>query len=393
MKIVFISNYLNHHQIPFCKAMMNLCEDGFFFISMEPMADERKAMGWEVQHVYDFEIKNYLCDENKAMADKLIRECDVAIFGGGTYAPFLHQRITSNKLTFLYSERVYRKGLYRLLSPRGQFYMRRDNTRYADKALYLLAAGAYTPFDYSLVGAYRGKAFKWGYFPQTRHYEIDLLMDKKNPAEILWVSRMIPLKHPELILELAQELRQNHYKFHITMVGKGQLYDPVLAEIRRQKLEKYITVIEGMSPEQVRGYMEKASVFLFTSDKQEGWGAVLNESMNSGCAVVASHAIGAVPYLIRHRTNGLVYEDGNAKEFFAFVKELLDQPDEAQRLGKNAYDTIVKEWNAEIAARRLIDLSDALINKKVFSKPSGPCSKADIIYPCNMLGRIRKGKI
>ncbi len=50
-------------------------------------------------------------------------------------------------------------------------------------------------------------------------------------------------------------------------------------------------MLGAMSPDKVRAYMERADVFLFTSDFNEGWGAVLNESMNSGCAVVASHAM------------------------------------------------------------------------------------------------------
>jgi glycosyltransferase involved in cell wall biosynthesis len=45
-------------------------------------------------------------------------------------------------------------------------------------------------------------------------------------------------------------------------------------------------------------------VFIFTSDRNEGWGAVLNEAMGSGCAVVAADLIGSVPYLIEHKKMG-----------------------------------------------------------------------------------------
>ena len=62
--------------------------------------------------------------------------------------------------------------------------------------------------------------------------------------------------------------------------------------------------------------MEKTGIFLFTSDRQEGWGAVLNEAMNSGCAVVASHLIGAVPFLKKKKKNGLVYSSGDRKTLF-----------------------------------------------------------------------------
>ena len=47
--------------------------------------------------------------------------------------------------------------------------------------------------------------------------------------------------------------------------------------------------------------MEESEIYLVTSDRKEGWGAVVNEAMNSGCAVVADHMIGAAPWMIRQR--------------------------------------------------------------------------------------------
>ena len=49
---------------------------------------------------------------------------------------------------------------------------------------------------------------------------------------------------------------------------------------------------------------------------QEGWGAVLNEAMNSGCACIASHAIGSAGFLIEHGENGFVYRDGDMDDFY-----------------------------------------------------------------------------
>ena len=77
-----------------------------------------------------------------------------------------------------------------------------------------------------------------------------------------------------------------------------------------------------MKPEQVREYMEKSEIHIFTSDRNEGWGAVLNESMNSACVPVANKAIGSVPYLINDGNNGFMYKDEN--ELYEKVKYLLN---------------------------------------------------------------------
>ena len=46
MKAVFISNYINHHQIPFSNALYEQLGDDYHFIQTEPMEEERIAMGW-----------------------------------------------------------------------------------------------------------------------------------------------------------------------------------------------------------------------------------------------------------------------------------------------------------------------------------------------------------
>ena len=107
--------------------------------------------------------------------------------------------------------------------------------------------------------------------------------------------------------------------------------------------------------------MEKTEVYLFTSDYKEGWGALLNEAMNSGCAVLASHAIGAVPFLLRHGENGVVFESGNLKDMEEKAEMLLKSAEKRKRLGSAAYETILQEWNAEIAADRLVEIAGRLL--------------------------------
>ena len=105
--------------------------------------------------------------------------------------------------------------------------------------------------------------------------------------------------------------------------------------------------------------MEKCQIHLFTSNHLEGWGAVVNEAMNSGCAVVASGEAGAVPFLIENGKNGLIYYKGSYEEFAGLVKGLVSDRERMEALGKAAYDTITGMWNAEHAAEG--PLSEAVI--------------------------------
>jgi len=78
--------------------------------------------------------------------------------------------------------------------------------------------------------------------------------------------------------------------------------------------------------------------------------------MNSGCAVVASHAIGSVPFLIKHNENGLIYKNGDLDDLYIKVKYLIDNPQKQEDIGREAYSTIVDLWNAEVAAEKFIKI-------------------------------------
>jgi glycosyltransferase involved in cell wall biosynthesis len=125
--------------------------------------------------------------------------------------------------------------------------------------------------------------------------------------------------------------------------------------------------------------MEKANIYLFTSDRQEGWGAVLNESMNSGCAVVVSQAIGSVPFLIKHGENGFIYKDNDINDLYSKVEILVKDADLRTKLGTNAVRTIEKLWNPKVAAERLVTFCNGLLNEEIIRFKDGPCSKAEII--------------
>ena len=388
MKTVFVSNYINHHQIPFCNAMYAKLGDDFTFIQMEPMEEERIRMGWDPDCQPAYVKYGYTDAENCRM---LVLNADVVIWGGAEDETFLKPRLESKRPVLRYSERLYRTGQWKAVSPRGLKKKYLDHTRYNHAPVSLLCAGAYVPADFNIIRAYPGKKYKWGYFPETKMYDDDKLMREKVKAEILWVARLIPLKHPELPVETAKYLKDKGYQFHLNIVGGGVCESMVAELIERYGLQQWVSVCGIKKPEEVREYMEKADIFLMTSDRNEGWGAVINEAMNSGCAVVANHMIGSVPFLLQHGKNGLIYKDGRRQELFELTEKLVRDRDYCHMLGRNAYRTIAEEWNAEKAAERLCELCDRVFYSGKHPVPeTGPCSVASVISERKMYRYLRK---
>ena len=375
MNYVFVSNYYNHHQSPFSEAMSRLTKE-YRFIETAPMDDERKALGWGGDKKPDFVMQSFGSDGAKKECKEIINSADVVIWGSCPYS-MITPRLKSNKLTFCYSERVLKKGsdpinyLGHLLKYRIGYGGRQDNH-------YLLCASAYAAGDYARLGMFKGKAYKWGYFPviDANTDASDILRSKK-PNSILWVARLIELKHPAATVMAAAAANKQGLDFELCFIGSGPEENKLRELIKENDLESRVKLLGQMSPEQVRQHMRISQIFLFTSDKQEGWGAVVNEAMSEGCAVIASDAAGSVPYLIPQGSGrGLTFRSGDQQSLNEHLIRLLRDEALCGKFGAAAIEAIRNDWNAEIAAKRFIDLSERLAAGKDTPFESGPCSRA-----------------
>ena len=378
MKVIFISNFLTHHQLPFCLEMVERYGDDFKFISTIKIFEERLKLGYkDLDYDYDFVVRAYESEEEYNRVLKLALESDIVIMGS-TSDKYLQERLKQDKLTFRYRERIFQNGLKTIFDKEKMKNIYERHLKYKNnKNLYMLCASGYGANDFYKLGVYKDKIYKWGYFPIFNKYNVEKLVEEKEKNEeinILWTSRFIKWKHPEYMVKLANKLRNENYKFKIKMLGNGVEIENIKSAVKEQKLENYIEVVGPVSSDKVREYMEKANIFLFTSDKREGWGAVLNESMNSACAVIANRNIGAVPFLVENGENGLTYETFD--EFYELVKKAIDDKNLRKKISINAYNTISTTWNSKKAAENISQLFEDIINNRQVSVKEGPASKA-----------------
>ena len=378
MKIVFVTNFYNHHQSHLAEAFYNLIGDDYSFIETSPISEDRLKLGWGREEKPSF-VKQMYVRESVSECQLLIDGADVVIHGSAPYE-LLKTRLKDGKLTFKYSERKYKDGCPVIKLPRHFLINNKKYRRY--KNFYILCASAYTSADYAKTLTFKNKAYKWGYFTEVKEYDdFNALVEAKRPASILWVARLIELKHPEAALQVARRLKADGYNFELNIIGIGGLENAIRSFIEETQLDDCVHLLGSMTPDKVREHMEQSEIFLFNSDRREGWGAVLNESMNSGCAVVASHAIGSVPFLLKDGENGFIYKDGNIDDLYSKVKYLLDNPEKRKNMAKNAYLTMKNEWNAENAAKKFIEQVEVLMSgeKISFIHKDGVCSKSEIL--------------
>lgn len=365
---------MSHHQFFLSEELYKKTNGEYVFIATEPITEERIKLGWpKIKAPYIVE----LTEKNEEDILSMIMEADVVIIGSAPYR-LVKKRIRAGKLTFTYGERPYKKepSLLTLLVHRLRY-----TSQYHYPNVYRLCASAFSPLDYARTNTFVGKSYRWGYFPEVKVYDnFESMYNDKIPNSILWCGRLIDWKHPEVAVSVAQRLKHEGIAFKMDIIGSGYMYEEIAELIKLQKLDSEVTLHSSMTPEKIREYMEKSAIYLFTSDRQEGWGAVLNEAMNSGCAVVANSAIGAVPFLLKDKVNGYIYEDGLIDKVYQKVKGLMENNELRSKVSINAYETMKDIWNPKIAAERLLQLVNGIMrhsNTELYDE--GPCSLAPII--------------
>ena len=374
MRVVYIANTCEHVVRPLCDGLYSEYGTDFIFIETMELDKNRAGIGCLETRPYIF---NAIGKENEAK--KMCSEADVVIFGG-VPIKYIEDRIKNNKLTIYYSERMFKKGYYRYFNP---ITMYKVNKRFVKPSknsnFHLLCASSYAALDFNRVGAFRNKMYKWGYQIAVYEKDIESLIAAKSSdgLDFIWVGRLVALKHCDDALRVIAMLKAEGYSPRLTVIGSGEEESNLKALVNELGINECISFKGTCKIDETRAQMDKANIFMFTSDFGEGWGATLNECMNSACACVASHAAGSTNFLINDGEDGMVYKSGDVNELYRKVKYLVDNKEVRERIARNAYSKMVTAWNPSESYKRMVKLIEALSEKGDCTLyESGPCSKA-----------------
>lgn len=391
MKLVFYSVILNNHQANVADELWELTGHQYCFVELENLSGESRKgdtrnyedcpyllRAWESKEAY-----------NKAM--ELARTAECCVFSGVLALPFQRERMKLGLFSFDMSERWLKKGFINLFSLAifrmmfayywGSWYK---------KPLYKLCCSAFAARDQQIVGTYRNRCYKWGYFTKVNKIDVEVFTDfsTSNIAQLMWCSRYLMWKHPELPILMAERLKKKGYRFLLDMYGDGE-YKPKAMQLAQELGVTDVIRFCGNKPnDELMIDMRQHSIFLFTSDKNEGWGAVANECMSNGCVLVASEAIGSVPYLLKERETGLTftapkttssfdkYDKAALDSLCDKVEWLLNNPEKRKEMQKEAFKQMQQLWEPYVASKRLLVLIDCLKSNSQIPFSDGPCSKA-----------------
>ena len=384
MKIVYYSNFINHHQANVADELYRLTGGNYSFVELCPIFDWLLKSGYPDLSTRPYVLQAWKSEENRMKAMEMLYDSDVALFSCPESLKYEVLRAKTGKLTFDVGERWLKKGWLNLASPRLLRFLRHYYTTLSHQNVYALCSSAFASNDYYKLNCFKDKCFKWGYFTKVEDFPFGSSANfdassEGTGAHLMWCARFLRWKHPELPVKLAKRLKNRNYKFIIDMYGSGEELEHTKELAEKLDVMDVVRFQGNLPNDEVLKQMRHHQIFLFTSDRNEGWGAVLNESMSNGCAVVASDMIGSVPFLIEDGVNGLIFKSESLDSLETKVVSLLDSVDYRRTIAMNAIKTMRDVWSPTNAAKQFFALTEALLtNNNIMIPKIGPCSRA---YP------------
>lgn len=364
MNFLSCAGELNHHGKYVCDSMYSILGDDFKRITTSFTDKTRKELGY-----LDYNNLQYNIDGSKFSDEEIkkwIEWADVIDFGSAPEV-YLHEAVKNKKIVFIRIERLLKEGNWKLFVPSVIKKYFRKYTKYRNcENVYFLCVSAYAAADLKKIGVFGNRVLQWAYCPEfiERHEDFNVSEDKV--LKIFWCGRFIKWKHPEIAVKIAKGLKENSVPFSLEMAGIGDELDKINNMIIDNGLKNEVKVIGSVPANSMREKMSRMDIFLATSDRNEGWGVVLNEAMNSGCAVIASKDMGAAPILINDGQNGILFD--TIDKAINDICELHKNRKKLYIIRNNAYLTIKNNFSPDYYAKTFVDMAKEALNGRINSR-------------------------
>ncbi len=162
-----------------------------------------------------------------------------------------------------------------------------------------------------------------------------------NVINLITVGRLAPWKNIDTIIDAMNLLRLADIKFHLFIVGSGDLYDELNEKILNLNLDNYITLTGQKNPLELKEYYKKSHIYIQASG-YEGLPHVLLEAINYELLVIST-PIGGSNEILEDGKNGLILDLIEGKKpsssyLYQLILKITDNKDlQNEKIGNAKY--------------------------------------------------------
>ncbi len=191
----------------------------------------------------------------------------------------------------------------------------------------------------------------------------------KNSLIFISVGRLVPKKGYFVILKALNSLKKQGYNFSYDIFGSGVLEKELRSMVAELNLEEQVKFhLTVTHPQMIEHIKLNPGIFLcgslISSDgDRDGIPNTVAEAMSMELPVIATKVSG-IPEIIQDGVNGFLIESEDTTALANKIKELAEDPMEAQRVGKAGREKMKSMFESKKLITELSNLLEKSITKK-----------------------------
>ncbi len=190
------------------------------------------------------------------------------------------------------------------------------------------------------------------------YVELPVVKAEKDPMLVTLVARLAKEKRIDQAIEAFIEVARDVPGAKLEIYGIGEEEAELKKLIKKLKINHSVKLMGYTN--RIDEVFAKSAVSLITS-KAEGFSFVMLESFANHTPVVSYEINYGPAQVIKDGENGYLVPDGDIEALADRIKKVLENPDEAERMGNNAYNLIEESYTPEIYFNKWRDLIEQTI--------------------------------
>ena len=206
------------------------------------------------------------------------------------------------------------------------------------------------------------KKYKYHYLKNAINYNKfnnENLKSKKGNLQLINIGSFQAKKNQTFLIDIAQTLKENKIKFHLTLVGDGNLRKAVERKVTDLELENEVS-FTGNIPN-VQDYLSKSDIYIHSAF-YEPFGLVLLEAMASGLPVVTLDGKGNRDIIEEGKNGYMIYEQ-DAEKFANTIIKLWNNKKKMEEISRYANE-YAKQYDIVNYVDKLLLLYQNAIDSK-----------------------------
>ena len=177
-------------------------------------------------------------------------------------------------------------------------------------------------------------------------------------------------KNHVMFLEGAKLIRERFPDAHFIIVGDGPEREQLEAKSRELKIDDVVHFLG--TRQDIPAVLAAMNVMLLTSRMEANPVSIL-EALSTEVPVVATR-VGSVPTTVIDNETGFLVEPLDREDLAQKVCRVLDDPNNAERLGRNGRELVQEKWSVDVMVKGYEDLIQQIYDSKL-PQENQPCDE------------------